>query len=147
MPSSLGSATKTRFLNPPEAHKLHIEFMVEAGQTVQEGDPVMLAANGKVQEAAAATPKYKVIGTAIHSGIAGEFVTVAMKAYTVVVAESNAALDAGPVQLGNYNDVTDNREYGPSAGGSDEIKDSLTVGHNLTQVLADGNEIQVALHC
>lgn len=146
MPSTLGDVTKTRFIDPPEAHKLHVEFVVADGQAVHEGDSVVLTADGKVQAAAAATPKYKIPGVSIHDGAEKENVTIAMKAYTVVVAEANAQCDAGPVQLGNYNAVTGNREFGPSAGGSDEIKDSVTVGLNITQAAADGDEIHVALH-
>lgn len=146
MPASLGSTTKTIFEHTPEAHKLRIEFIVAAGQTVHKGDLVVLAAAGTVQAAAAAAPRYTIIGVAMMDGIAGEYVTVAMKAACVVLnAEGNAAVPPGPCQLGAWNGTTLNREYGPDAGASTEIKDSLCIGHNLLNCAADGGAMKVAL--
>lgn len=146
MPSTLGSTTKTRFHYGPEANKLVVEFIVEATFIVAKGDPVKLAANGKVQAIATVEPMYNVIGVALHDGVAGEFVSVAMRASSVVEAEAAAAsLAAGPLQAGAYNGTTLNREYAALAGADDQVKSSKMIGHNLTQVAADGDIIQVAL--
>jgi hypothetical protein len=147
MPSSLGSTTSTRFHYGPEADKLVVEFEVAAAQTVNKGDLVKLATNGKVQLVASVEPMYNVIGVALHDGIAGEFVSVVMRAHTVVQAEAAAAAtNAGPVQLGAYNAATLNREYAVLAGADDNIKTAKMVGHSITPgPAADGDIIQVAL--
>jgi len=140
MPTTLGSVTTSKFENSPEAHKLHIEFEVAAGQVVHEGDAVILAAAGTIQLAGTGASAETLIGVAIMDGIAGERVTVSMKGYTRVNAEAGtASLNAGPVELGAYNTVTDLREY---AAASTAPK---TVGHNLTQATADGDPIQVVI--
>jgi hypothetical protein len=146
MPSTLGSVTKSVFEHLPEAHKLHLEFTVAAAQAVRKGDPVVLAANGNVQAAASAAPGYTVIGVSLHDGAAGEFVTIAMKGYCVVNAEAAAAsLNAGAVQLGAWNGTTLLREYAVAAGADDQVKDTVAIGHNLTQAVADGDAIKVCL--
>lgn len=146
MPASLGSTTKTRFHYGPEPAKLAIEFVVKAALTVHKGDPCILAADGTVQAAASVDPQYKIIGTALMDGIAGEFVTVVMRAYCVIEAEAAAAAtDAGPLQLGVWNAVTLNREYAVLAGADDQVKSSKMVGHSLTPTVGDGGIIKVAL--
>ncbi len=146
MPSTLGSTTVSRFKNEAEAHKLHLEFEVEAGQSVNAGDQVELAANGKIQQAGTAEPFVNVIGVALKNGAAGDKVTVAMKAYCTVVGEAAAAsLNAGPVKLGAWNGTTGRREFAASAGATAHEKLAEVVGYNLTQVAADGDEILVAL--
>ena len=146
MPASLGSVTKSVFEHTPEAHKLHMEFVVAAGQNVYKGDLVVLATNGRVQAAGAAVGAFAVLGVAIHDGAAGEFVTVAMRAYAVVNGEAAAAtLNAGAVQLGAWNATTVRREYAAAGGADDDARTTVTIGHNLTQAVADGDAIQVAL--
>jgi fructoselysine-6-P-deglycase FrlB-like protein len=146
MASTLGSTTKSRFVNSPEAHKLHIEFEVEAAQSVHTADPVVLANNGKVQAAASAAPAYTILGTAIDEVAAGNRVTISMRGYCRVYAEAAAAsLNAGPVQLGVWNATTGQREYAAAAGADDAAKSVVTVGHNITQAAADGDAIHVVL--
>jgi hypothetical protein len=146
MPNTLGTVTKSVFEHLPEAHKLHLEFTVAAGQTVRRGDPVVLATNGTVQPAASAAPAFSVIGVPLQDGAAGKFVTVAMKGYAVVNAEAAAvSLNAGAVQLGAWNGTTLQREYAAVAGADDQVRDTVAVGHNLTQVAADGDAIKVCL--
>lgn len=143
---TLGNTTESIFEHTPEAHKLRIEFEVAAGQSVHKGDLVVLTAAGTVQAAAAAAPRYTIVGVSIHDGAAGDFVTIAMKAACVVLnAEGNAAVPPGPCQLGAWNAGTGNREYGPDAGASTEAKDSLCIGHNLLNCAADGGAMKVAL--
>ena len=140
MPNTLGTSTLSKFHIDPEAHKLSMTFEVEAGQEVNKGDAVKLASNGNVQAADLDDERTLVIGYAMHDGVAGDDVTVVMRGYTVVNAESTAALVAGIVKLGNFNSGTGNREY--VAGG---LEPDLVVGHNLTQAAADGDAIKVCL--
>lgn len=144
--NTLGSITKTIFEHTPEAHKLRIEFEVTAAKSVHKGDLVVLAAAGTIEAAAAAAPRYTIVGVAMMDGDAGEFVTVAMRAAAVVInAEANAALNAGPCQLGAWNAVTSRREYGPDAGADAQVKDTLCIGHNLVPAAADGDPVKVAI--
>jgi len=146
MPASLGSTTTTKFHYGPEMGKLHIEFAVAVGQTVHAADPVILAALGTVQAAAASATKQTIIGLSIHDGVAGELVTVAVKGYVVVLGEAGAAaLNAGPVMLGVWNATTNRREYLVAAGADAQVINTLTVGSCLAPVALDGDAIMVLL--
>lgn len=98
MPGTIGDTTKTLFLVGPEAHKLHLEFEVNTGATIEKGQLVILATNGKIAPAGTAAAEHTVIGVALHSGTAGELVTVATRGYSVIFAEAKSALNAGPVE-------------------------------------------------
>lgn len=144
MPATLGSVTVSAFEHDPEAHKLHIEFEVQTAQSVHPADPVILATNGRVQAAGAAAPVHTVIGVALKEVAAGLRVTVAMKAYCVVIGEAAAAtFNAGICQLGAWNGTTLRREYAVST--ADAAGLLVTIGHNLTQAVADGDVVKVAL--
>lgn len=146
MPASLGSNTVSRFLHEPEANKLHLELVVETGQTVNEGDPVVLAANGRVQAAGVAAPNHTIIGTAVKAGIAGERVTIAMRAYCTVIAEAAAAsFNAGPCQTGAWNATTGRREFAALTGATNHERLANLAGFNLTQAVADGDQVIVAM--
>lgn len=140
MPNTLGSVTTKRFEHVPEAHKLHIEFEVAAGQSVHKADPVILAAAGTIQAGADDQAPATILGVSMHERVAGERATVAMRGYCVVLGEAqSASLNAGPVELGPWNAATGRREYGAGSDTTD------TIGHNLTQVEDDGDEILVCL--
>lgn len=144
--NTLGTATKSKFVVNPSGDEIHVEFTVEAGQTVTQGDLVVINTNGKIQSAPLGTSEFKILGIAIMAGLAGELVTVALKHSAVINAEAAAAnVVAGPVQLGAFNSTTGNREFAVAAGADDQAKDLVTVGHNLTPATADGELIQVAL--
>ena len=146
MPGTLGSTTKSVWVATPEAHKLSVEFVVTAAVSVRQGDAVVLVAAGTVSPAGTAAAAYTVIGYALMDAAAGEFVTVAMRAFAIVNAEAAAAsLAAGPVQLGAWNGTTLKREFAAAAGADDAAKTVVTVGHNLTQGTLDGDAIRVAL--
>ena len=137
MAETLGSVTKT-LIEHIEAHKLHMEF--EASGVIHAGSHVIFDADGSVSEAADSAAFDGVIGFSIHDGLDTELVTIAMRAYAIVKGEAEAInLDAGPIELGPYNGTTNFREYLASSTPGN------TVGHNLTQVTADGAEIRVAL--
>jgi len=95
-----GEVTKSIFLKEIEAHKIHEEFEVASAVTVKKGQAVKLTTAGLVTPAVAGELEHLVIGYSIHDGAAGELVTVGIKAFTIVWAQSAGALDAGPVQIG-----------------------------------------------
>lgn len=103
MLTAFGQETHTIFLKGVEAHKLHHEFAVATGSTIKRGQPVVLTADGEVKPATSGEKAHKIIGVSIHNGKEKELVTVAMKAYGVVYAMPNAAVDAGPVAYDGLN--------------------------------------------
>lgn len=140
MPSTLGTTTVSRFEHAPEAHKLHIDFEVAAGQTVHAADPVILATNGKIQAAADDQAAHTILGVSIHEAVAGARATVAMRGYCLVFGEAQtASLNAGPVEPGPWNGTTGRREFAAAADTTD------TIGHNIDQVAADGDKIRVCI--
>jgi hypothetical protein len=132
MPSTLGSVTKHVFEYGPEAHKLHLEFVVATGQTIHKGDPVLQDTAGKLTAAGAAAPNHTMIGVAIHDAGQGEFCTVAMRGFTVVIGESAAgSQNCGPVKLGSWNGTTLRRAYAAVTGTDDAAKLALLAGHAI----------------
>lgn len=109
MPYPFGTDTKTILLKH-ESHKLHQEFEVNTGQTVKKGQPVVIAGDELVQPAGTGSTTQQIIGISIHDGIAGELVTIVMKAFVIIFAECETnSLVAGPVRLGSaavYNATT-----------------------------------------
>jgi len=141
MPSTIGTPTNTRrFLNDPEAHKLHLEF--QAASAVNFGDAVKLDANGKIVAAVAAEPAANIIGYTIQKGATDDRVTVAMKGYAVIDAVASATIaSGGPVQMGAYNTSLDKRGFA-LLGAADA---NLCVGHCLTGDAAVGAPILVCI--
>ena len=100
----LGNKTETLFLKGFEAHKLHHEFAVAAGNgAVRKGMPVVLTSDGNVKPAPVGTKNVNIIGYSIHNGQPGELVTIAMKAYAIMYAKPNKAVPAGPVTYAGTN--------------------------------------------
>lgn len=146
MPNVLGTPTVSRFEHPPDSHQIHMEFQVASGQTVHKGDQVILNTNGTVQAADAAAPSYTILGTSIHDGVAGGFVTIATRFQAVVNGEAAAnTFNAGVTQLGAWNGTTGRREYAAAAGADDQAKDLVTIGFNIAPAVADGDAVQVGL--
>jgi len=109
MPYLFGADTKTIVLKT-ESHKLFHEFEVEAGQEVKKGQPVIIVADEQVQPAATSSTTQQIIGFSMHDGLAGELVTVMMKAFALLFVECETdSLAAGPVRIGSaavYNGTT-----------------------------------------
>ena len=146
----LGSKTKTVFLKGIENHKLHHEFEVAANNTIKKGQPVFLDTDGMVcvalaanggGEGAPATPANNIIGWSIHNGEAGEMVTIGMKAFGIVWAMPNTALNAGPVQYGGLND--EDPTYNSFATAADAAS---TIGWALDKAAAADELIRVAIY-
>lgn len=109
MPYLFGETTQTIILKQ-ESHKLFHEFEVNVGQTVYKGQPVVIAGDGLVQAAGTASTTQQIIGISMHDGVAGELVTVMMKAWAILFMEcETSGLVAGPVRIGTsdvYNETT-----------------------------------------
>ena len=100
-----GSKAKTVIFQH-ESHKLHIEFVVGA-TAVKRGQPVKLDATGKIVPWAKADLNVNCIGYSVHDGAVGDFATVIMRAFLVVLAinATAGALAPGPVTYQGYNTV------------------------------------------
>lgn len=145
--TAFGNDTKkTLFLKGPESHKLHQEFVVAAGQTVKKGQPVTLNTDGEVVPAGANAASRTIIGYSVHTGAAAEYVTVAMKAYALVWAMPNAAVNAGPVAYDGLN-TTDNdySSFKAAAGTAGASTAEEVTGWALDKATAADEPIRVAL--
>tara|TARA_R110002126_G_C10371671_1_gene493460 strand:- start:307 stop:735 length:429 start_codon:yes stop_codon:yes gene_type:complete len=140
MPETLGSITKTTFLNEVENHKLHLEFEVETGQSVEQGQPLVLTATGTVQAAGAGASKHLVIGYSLHQSAAGELCTVGMRAYAVTFSEAETAVAAGPVKYAGFNATTVYNKYE-----DDAVTAADAIGWSLDAAASAGDIIRVAL--
>jgi len=109
MPYLFGDTTTTTILKS-QSHKLSEEFEVNTSKTVYKGQPVVIAADGKVEAAGTASTTQQIIGYSLHDGTAGELVTIVLKAYAILFVECETdSLAAGPVRLGSsavYNATT-----------------------------------------
>lgn len=138
----MGNKTQSIFLKGPEAHKLHHEFTVADTVVIKKGQPVVLNADGEVKPADAAADASQVIGYSIHNGGEGDLVTVAMKAFIIVWAMPNAALDGGPVKYEGMNSTDENFNSFTAVAGTEE---GSTIGWALDQSTAADQMIRVAL--
>lgn len=148
--TTLGSKTQTIFLKGIENHKLHHEFEVAEGETISKGQPVYLNTDGEVcaakkagegGEGDPATPANAIIGWSIHNGSEGEVVTVGMKAFGIVWAMPNAALNAGPVEYDGMNDEDPTFNSFVVATGA-----NTTIGWALDKASAADELIRVAIY-
>jgi len=143
MPTSLGTATTTLFLKS-ESHKLHQEFTVKTGSSVNKGDLVKLHTDGTILPLAddEAQVGSVMVGVSLHDAAAGELATVACRGYMIMFAEASAALNAGPVKMTAV------------AGGEGEKVEYANIvtdgqatqaGQSLDSAAADGDEIRVLI--
>lgn len=148
--NSLGNNSKTTFLIV-EYNKLSLEF--EAAVALKVGQPVKLAADGKVTLWAAADLRHTFIGICYSDAAIGDLVTVFTRGYAEMYALSNAACPAGAASYAAYDAATaapaggENTgllgwsKYGPAAAPDQAIAWNLVnaVGANeLIRVLIMG---------
>ena len=141
MPYLFGTDTKTKILKS-ESHKLFQEFEVVAGTNLKKGQPVTLETAGTVDEAINTTATHLIIGFAVQDALAGELVTVMMKAFAIIFMESaTASLTAGPVKIhaNGYNSTTGYMEVD-----DDTVTDANILGWSL-DTGDDGDIVRVAL--
>lgn len=144
MPYSSGSQTKNTFLVGPEMGKLHLEFI--ASGTIHVGQPVKLHADGnKVVPASANESPANIIGVSIHEGESayGDFVTVAVRGYSVIEALFDEVTDSvpGPVAYTGFDTSTAYTGSQKTFGGHTKVKAcvpvAVTVGQSTVNMIVD----------
>lgn len=138
--TAIGDQAKVVILKH-ESHKLHHEFTVKAASAVSIGMPVKLDVTGTIVPMGAADEEHLCIGYALFNAAAGEYVTIVMRGYTILFAESLGALAAGPVKYASY-------AAGASAYYPEYVlaaTNVLTAGWNLDQATAAGELIRICV--
>lgn len=113
--TKFGDKTPRVVVYKSESHKLHQAFNVKSGVTIEAGNPVAITADGEIELLAAAN-EANYLGIAITDSVnpaykesrnAGPIeVTVAVQGYIIINAVAEAALNAGPVEVGTGMDDT-----------------------------------------
>jgi hypothetical protein len=146
MPETLGTETKTTFLNEVESHKLHLEFEVRAkiqsvDVAIKKGMPVKLHTDGTVQPMGNSDDAQLCIGVSLHDGVSGDNVTIGMKAYCVIKASANeGSFVAGPVKYYDYDATNERNRFSMTS-----ITHANCTGWALTSATLADDEILVAL--
>lgn len=96
--------------------------------------------SGKVQPVTVATHDLTCIGYTIHSAVAGELATIAVRGYVAIYAEAIAAAVHGPVKFSSYDVVN---EYNKVS--SDTVTTANQMGWALDDAAADLDLIRVIL--
>lgn len=143
MPGTLGSTTRVVFIEAPEPGKLHIEF--ESAASLKKGQQVKLNSTGEIVGLGAGEPLYLCIGVLIQDVENTERATVACRGYCMVIARAAAAIDPGPVKIAAYDSTNNRPVYATADGADDSAKNLQTVGHNLDDLAAAGENKVILL--
>ena len=113
--TKFGGTTPRVVIYKSESHKLHQAFPVKASVKIYAGNPVAITADGTIELLTEAN-EANYLGIAVtdnnnpaykESANAGPVeVTVAVQGFMIINAISEAALNAGPVEIGNGMDAT-----------------------------------------
>lgn len=113
--TKFGGTTPRVVIYKSESHKLHQAFPVKASVKIYAGNPVAITADGTIELLTKAN-EANYLGIAVtdnnnpaykESANAGPVeVTVAVQGFMIINAISEAALDAGPVEIGTGMDAT-----------------------------------------
>lgn len=113
--TKFGGTTPRVVIYKSESHKLHQAFPVKASVKIYAGNPVAITADGTIELLTAAN-EANYLGIAVtdnnnpaykESANAGPVeVTVAVQGFMIINAISEAALNAGPVEIGTGMDAT-----------------------------------------
>lgn len=113
--TKFGGTTPRVVIYKSESHKLHQAFLVKASVNIYAGNPVAITADGTIELLTQAN-EANYLGIAVtgnnnpaykESANAGPVeVTVAVQGFMIINAISEAALDAGPVEIGTGMDAT-----------------------------------------
>lgn len=113
--TKFGGTTPRVVIYKSESHKLHQAFPVKASVKIYAGNPVAITADGTIELLTEAN-EANYLGIAVtdnnnpaykESANAGPVeVTVAVQGFMIINAISEAALDAGPVEIGTGMDAT-----------------------------------------
>lgn len=144
--TTIGDKSRTIFLTE-ESHKLHIEFTVEAGETIRPGMPVKLHTNGKIKQYVTGdVGTTDILGIAVHNAIAGQVCTVIVRGYLTLNAYSAAAISPGMAKIGGfYYDANTGEAYNTIATASVTLAnfngwvlDSAAAANGLVRFLVKG---------
>lgn len=113
--TKFGGTTPRVVIYKSESHKLHQAFPVKDSVKIYAGNPVAITADGKIELLTKAN-EVNYLGIAVtdnnnpaykESANAGSVeVTVALQGFMIINAISEAALSAGPVEIGTGMDAT-----------------------------------------
>lgn len=113
--TKFGGTTPRVVIYKSESHKLHQAFPVKASVKIYAGNPVAIASDGTI-ELLTKDNEANYLGIAVtdnnnpaykESANAGPVeVTVAVQGFMIINAISEAALNAGPVEIGTGMDAT-----------------------------------------
>lgn len=113
--TKFGGTTPRVVIYKSESHKLHQAFPVKTSVKIYAGNPVAITADGTI-ELLTKDNEANYLGIAVtdnnnpaykESANAGPVeVTVAVQGFMIINAISEAALDAGPVEIGTGMDAT-----------------------------------------
>lgn len=113
--TKFGGTTPRVVIYKSESHKLHQAFPVKASVKIYAGNPVAITADGTIELLTKAN-EVNYLGIAVtdnnnpaykESANAGPVeVTVAVQGFMIINAISEAALNAGPVEIGTGMDAT-----------------------------------------
>lgn len=113
--TKFGGTTPRVVIYKSESHKLHQAFPVKASAKIYAGNPVAITPEGAIELLTDAN-EANYLGIAVtdnnnpaykESANAGSVeVTVAVQGFMIINAISEAALDAGPVEIGTGMDAT-----------------------------------------
>ena len=114
--TKFGGTTPRVVIYKSESHKLHQAFPVKASVKIYAGNPVAITLDGTIELLTKAN-EANYLGIAVtdnlnpaykESANAGSVeVTVAVQGFMIINAISEAALNAGPVEIGTGRDATD----------------------------------------
>lgn len=134
-----------------EMHKLHEAFVVAEGVTITEGQLVKLNNDGELVAAVANEPEQNIIGYAFHTRKEGEECTIVSRAFSTVLMEASADINAGPVKVSGF-DTTDKLQTVAQAAvqtvdagaGTVSINDPAMIGWALEKATS-GSKVYVAI--
>lgn len=149
--TKFGGTTPRVVIYKSESHKLHQAFPVKASVKVYAGNPVAITADGTI-ELLTKTNEASYLGIAVtdnnnpaykESANAGPVeVTVAVQGFMIINAISEAALNAGPVEIGTGMDATNHftkfKTFAPADAATRPVNFI-----SLTKALAKDELIQV----
>lgn len=131
-----------------ESHKLHQAFPVKAGESVIQGQPVVLNTDGTIQGFKSTDAVKNIIGWAVTDSINPAYkeskqqgsieVTVMVRGYAIIWGVSKGILTTGPVKPTGLKD--DDNTY------AEYEADSTTaapIAYNLTPASATGDLVQI----
>lgn len=113
--TKFGGTTPRVVIYKSESHKLHQAFPVKASVKIYAGNPVAITSDGTIELLTKAN-EANYLGIAVTDNINPAYkesanaglveVTVAVQGFMIINAISEAALNAGPVEIGTGMDAT-----------------------------------------